>query len=542
MRCRGTAVASRKTYSMKKFLLFAFTVLCTGQLQAQTTLHKLIDSTGDWSRIYSYDNKLYLGTYFVGGQQYEMDVTTHALTPVANFPIVTAYYESICEDFSFFNGRMSRVLHSGNYHLLVADNNDCDTLLSGALITCISKAANKMFVAVDDHLYTTDFTTTNTVLIDSLSAQPENMYAASDYFYYVKQDPNNSTTRYIIRTDGVTSTTLETVTQSSTLIELIGEMGGSFYYAVTLYTQNPTITIHKVTGTGMPTTVTTQNVGGYISGTFGSGSVAALGKLFMIVRSMTAPYPYDVWAYDLTANTFTQVTDALGDNITYNNTINKTMVSSDAVYFYAGGMIKDLWRTDGTVAGTELYEDSVEIRFFNPQYNSFGLSNTAIMCDQYPVAGMDSEPGTAQDVEYHYGDATGMHKFSLNGANGSYPKDLVKVDDKLYFLATETATQFGKQSLYVVDGCGLPTAISNVNKTQLNVTVSPNPSTGDFTVDGIGAGASVTLYNIQGQKVNTTNTTQANGVHVATNGLPAGIYMLEVRMDGQVTVEKVVIR
>ncbi len=535
---------------MKKYLLIA-TLFASQQLQAQTTIHKLIDSVGsDWSRLTGFDDKLYIATTYIGGTQYEVDLTTYAKTPVAEFPVSNGqftYQTAVCRDFVVLNNKVSKVLtpaSTNDKYLVVADNSSYDTLIkSSGGIYDIKKVGNVVFVATPTNLYYTDFTPAGTVLLDTFAGGPGQYLAGSNYYYYVRRDPNNASIRDIIRTNGTTSTTLETVNSNNYYIDFIGEQGGDFYYSVTLNAVSPVIEIKKST-TAVPTAlVNSFSINAMPSYVFTNSSVTAagLGKLFMMIKSNTAPYTVNLYAYDIAGGTLTQCTDAVTSNVTFSSGLNKAAFSGNAFYFYTTGFYRNLWKSDGTMAGTTLYADTVDIRFFDPESNNSGLSDNGIFCDEYPVAGINTEAATPGDFEYHYGTSAGFNKFDLNTSAGSYPKDFVKINNVLYFLATESTTQFGKQSLYKVTGCGLPTAISSTNKATYELSVFPNPNKGIFTIQGsaIDGNTETTLYTVQGQKVSMSITTSSQSITVHTQNLPLGVYLLEVKGNGWAKYEKI---
>jgi len=73
------------------------------------------------------------------------------------------------------------------------------------------------------------------------------------------------------------------------------------------------------------------------------------------------------------------------------------------------------------------------------------------------------------------------------------------------------------------------------------MTVYPNPTTGDITLDfGIGKSGQMTIYNAQGQQVR--QATVQSGVHY-TEGkvLPTGLYFVEVVADGEKRTTKLII-
>ncbi|MCC7533696.1 MAG: T9SS type A sorting domain-containing protein, partial [Bacteroidia bacterium] len=78
------------------------------------------------------------------------------------------------------------------------------------------------------------------------------------------------------------------------------------------------------------------------------------------------------------------------------------------------------------------------------------------------------------------------------------------------------------------------------------LTIYPNPSNGKFTVQSkevLNGTTEITLYNILGAKVYSTST-EINGtsIDINTQGLKAGIYLVQINNNGTMHTERITIK
>lgn len=105
-------------------------------------------------------------------------------------------------------------------------------------------------------------------------------------------------------------------------------------------------------------------------------------------------------------------------------------------------------------------------------------------------------------------------------------------------------------SPYPRDTCGIPIdTVDNIKevKNESFFEVFPNPNEGTFNIklDALTSGmANISIYDLSGKSVyqQTTSTQSGEVVTINRSGIQAGVYILEMRMDGKVHREKLVIQ
>lgn len=77
------------------------------------------------------------------------------------------------------------------------------------------------------------------------------------------------------------------------------------------------------------------------------------------------------------------------------------------------------------------------------------------------------------------------------------------------------------------------------------IKIYPNPATGDFVTLDLGlksSDAQVSVYNVLGQLVSTQETKGLSKLTINTSQLAAGTYIVNVVLDGQKYVEKLLVK
>jgi hypothetical protein len=80
-------------------------------------------------------------------------------------------------------------------------------------------------------------------------------------------------------------------------------------------------------------------------------------------------------------------------------------------------------------------------------------------------------------------------------------------------------------------------ALSNIGS-QINIIISPNPTSSVLYIEGITNSSIVKLYNVVGKLILQTDADSNTQINISH--LPRGIYFLEIIMDGEKVVRKVV--
>ncbi|MBW7846086.1 MAG: T9SS type A sorting domain-containing protein, partial [Bacteroidia bacterium] len=84
--------------------------------------------------------------------------------------------------------------------------------------------------------------------------------------------------------------------------------------------------------------------------------------------------------------------------------------------------------------------------------------------------------------------------------------------------------------------------VSNANE----LTIYPNPSNGKFTIQSkevLNGATEISLYNILGAKVYSTSTEiKGTSIDINTQGLKAGIYLVQINNNGTIHTERITIK
>ena len=127
---------------------------------------------------------------------------------------------------------------------------------------------------------------------------------------------------------------------------------------------------------------------------------------------------------------------------------------------------------------------------------------------------------------------------SLGGSASDYAYSMCKTDDGGFIVAGSSGSNDGDVTgnhgggdYWVTKLITYPTGITSVSPTS-PITVYPNPSTGSFYFSGVTEGSTIEVYNMMGQKINTTSpqsSPKGEGI-TAINlfGRAAGVYFYRV--------------
>jgi hypothetical protein len=138
--------------------------------------------------------------------------------------------------------------------------------------------------------------------------------------------------------------------------------------------------------------------------------------------------------------------------------------------------------------------------------------------------------------------------FANNGSL-NYPTVFVVCSDrKMYRLATNIVNASDVRN-FVNDKCGLsPLSTSTVHSTSFSYDVYPNPTAGNLTLDlhlDKAADINYSLFSTIGQKVISNNVNNQQGetsFSLKTSDLQAGMYILNLTVNGEKVTQKIIIQ
>jgi ELWxxDGT repeat protein len=258
----------------------------------------------------------------------------------------------------------------------------------------------------------------------------------------------------IFRSDGTPGGASAIFTPDSSTLSMTGLVvsGNALYFLTTESGHSGTaIELWKSDGTSSGTAVLASIPAGQYS--LGAGNLTdANGTLFFIVdtgSSGTATGHYELWSSDGTAAGTTEVTSLNGPLAESAALKNELVFAQPGP---AGSAAESLWVSDGTSSGT------VQLHDFPPSASSsLGFVNwlTSSGGALYFVGSSGS------DLQLWRTDGTVAGTLPLTTANdgsgGVLPKDLVDMGGKLYFLGNDAAS--GQRALWTSDGTAVGTNI-----------------------------------------------------------------------------------
>lgn len=244
---------------------------------------------------------------------------------------------------------------------------------------------------------------------------------------------------------------------------------------------------------------------------------------------------YELWKTDGTNEGTTLVKDINpmfdGDNDDSNP--QQFFVHGNHLYFVAKhkDFGKELWRTDGTTEGTQLFVDLDE-----GDFSSFFTTTACTAIDDvfFFIAAPESLE-TGHELWQTDGTPEGTVMLAdLNeGTENAYPTNLTTFNNQLIFIADNGVNgrelwSYGENEI---------TALETTTATQ-NLHLYPNPSTGTFQIS-LPNTSNITIKNLMGQTVaQYKNITQTQKIEIMQKGL----YFVECNDGTKTWVEKIVIK
>lgn len=255
------------------------------------------------------------------------------------------------------------------------------------------------------------------------------------------------------------------------------------------------------------------------------------------------------YGYGNTVTVINPDTQTVQQSITVGDCPNSMIVEGDFLYILCGG--KPMW------ASTETYGSLVKIDLSN---------NTVAGTTPFPSAHPQNlRAGEGNDIYYTIDEniykaditagtlpSTPLFTTNPQGAYGIYGMDVI--DNKIYLADAGNYVSPGHVYIYSTTGTLLENYTVGVipnsfyksvdgslgveNPVALHITIAPNPTTEVFYLNTDKA-AAVKLYDIQGRLVRNEIYT-ASGITVS--GLNKGVYLVEVTIENNRSVERLVIR
>ncbi|MES2514666.1 MAG: T9SS type A sorting domain-containing protein [Bacteroidota bacterium] len=531
---------------MKKLLLLSILSASFSLVQAQnSTLTKLVDSlpAGGFDIIETYKNKLYTMPQHVGGNIYQVDTASGTLTHQATLPMLPTGWEYTTRSGNFIflkNKTIAAAMNtsgSGTFYI-AAGLGTVDTLLKnynsfGAIRSIDTMAyilATKSLPA--QYLFSTNLATP----IQAIDSNIIRMMPAYNQksMYYVRNTTTTDQSPLFKRTNGITHQLLESTPNVAHVISMIGEINGDMYYSVSSRaTALDTTWIKKCDASGVISVIDTILMKAYVE----ENGLVMGNKLILPFKRETSPYYQDLIVYDL--NTLSKVN--ISQNSYYIRIINlqQTQVATNHFYYNSISPIKT-YISDGTVAGTHTYTNSlgsnIELEFENYDYYQ-SLGNKAILCDEYPVAGLTNE--------FHYGNSMNMTKFTLFPGLSSYPSHFVKIASTLFFRTRNAG--YTKMSIIKQSGCGSPVGIpqSLINHdNDIDFAVYPIPATSFLQIELSKvheAGTQIKINNLLGQTIYQSTANETN-LTINCSEFKSGIYFVTVESKTSKAVKKIIVQ
>ncbi|MBS1613466.1 MAG: T9SS type A sorting domain-containing protein [Bacteroidetes bacterium] len=531
---------------MKTTLLSIFT-MAVALTQAQPAGLTVVKANAPYNEIKEVQGQLYgYYTYFSQPEVYRIDAATGNETLVGNVPLSVRMDGNLFQTnyFGFINGiawSMSRD-NSSNLKLWSFDASSIDSLAYFPNVDPIMDAEqvkDKAVVFLGRGIWSTDLTAAPVRIDDAVANWANHAVRVYDtIIYYTKL---STTKEYLCCTDGTTVRVLDSCSQTTGNISLTGYKGGEFYYCISP-SQYGSVTIKKVTASGSVQTENTVGVTLYDNGVKNNSVITDDYILFRFYQQ--SPYVQNLYVYSFATSQLlqlTQFTTVQGPNITmYRNGINGNKVYVGVTGF---GMGADAgtWVTDGTTAGTSFYY-SKELNFYDKEAY-YDLAHTAIVCADYPIAGIAIGNFPNEEKEYYFGDADGMHKVDISPVGNSVPQWFLKHDGAIYFTAYQNYVNMDTQktNLYRVDACELAVGIEDA-KAEIDISVFPNPSNGLFYVQhAANEDLNIEMYEPTGKLCNVQITKNGSAYVLNATGLAKGVYLVKATSSKGVTVKRVLL-
>ena len=534
---------------MKKSCLLVVMLLLSYKLMAQTsTLEVLVDSLpgNGFGIIEKLDNKLYTFPAFTGGQVFEVNQNTGALSPVLILPqIVTPLqYSTYSGNFVLLNNKLIAAIHAtagGKSCVIAAGTGTLDTLLSSITpygsIFRIDSLAYLLFSdsasGVGSKLYSTNLNNPVYLIDSNVNIRPK---IGTSKLFYGKNNYPVYNDWAIYSTNGTAKVLVEYINSPNYVMALIGEINGDMYYTVSKRaTSMDTTWIKKCSLSGIVTEVDTIITRAFVSD---NGLVGLGSKLILPFKREDAPYYQDFIVYDLLTNTYVNVSQNSYSISTYK--LEQTQVGT--TYFYYNSINPtNRYISDGTIAGTHKYGSQNGGFGTNLEFESYDsyqtLGNKAIICNDFPISGNNDNLQIGVD--------TGLVKFPIYSVGGSYPSHFNKVGNAIFF--TIHNASYSKITLMKMTGCNIPMSnpLLTKNVSIADIQIFPNPTNnGIFTIKGVSSDSktSYKVFNSLGLEVNfTSKQTSSNSLEIDIEGVSKGIYFATISSNSINTTYKLVV-
>jgi ELWxxDGT repeat protein len=277
---------------------------------------------------------------------------------------------------------------------------------------------------------------------------------------------------------------------------------------------------------------------------------------------------FELWAYDVATGIIALVKDMNLGSVSSSDFYNQTIFNG-MLYFMCNA--NQLWKTDGTTAGTTLVKDGLSLDynytkikvFANKLYfgsNSLlwssdgttegtvalpALPNTVAFDNIQPIseingklviAFVSSTFGTIQGKLWTCDSSQNITYVDANGIN-SYG-DVFEYNNALYFEANETSITF-----YGLYRFGIPLNLATNSFATNNFTVFPNPTSEKITIQSNNQpfeNASVTLTNSIGQIILKKENVNSTTINLDISSQPSGIYFISIENQGAKTTQKII--
>jgi Secretion system C-terminal sorting domain len=554
---------------MKKITTFCFLVYTAVTIAQTSTLTKLVDSLatpGGYDIIESFNNKLYSLPFSNGGNVNEINVTTGTLTHVATLPALSftssLQYSTYSGNFIFLKGKTVAAISStsgGNTYHIAAGLGTVDTLLKNHqafssmfnLDTMVYILTPKKNLS-SNRLYVTNLvnpiTMIDTNVFNNGGANEQIKKALGQKkIYYVTLNANNTQPSLKV-SNGITKQILETLPNWNAYnFSLIGEINNEMYY--TVYHRSPpnndTTWIKKCDINGVISVVDTILRKAFASD---NGLVMGNNKLLIPFKNELSPYNNSVIVYDLNTHTKIDVTQNAYNVRTYN--WSQDNVASTHFYYNVpnGGGIDKTYISDGSIAGTFEYKTNLNA-IFSANFETYStyqsIGNKAAVCNEYPIANNGDE--------LYIGGTNNASLYKLYPNRKSYPSHFEKIGSSLFFMIRDAS--FTKITVMKLDGCDLPinnplTGINEVNKTQNNFLIYPNPSNGILNVklneelvaerSRSNDATTITITDVLG-KVQLSKLITENNTQLDVSTFAKGIYFITVKTGDKMSTQKLII-
>ncbi|MCD6020021.1 MAG: hypothetical protein K0S53_3142 [Bacteroidetes bacterium] len=380
-------------------------------------------------------------------------------------------------------------------------------------------------------LWKSDGTAVGTVLVKDInpgtSSFPGNLTTVNGTLFFTANDGNGIA---LWKSDGTTTGTVLLKTLNVAVLETRA-MGGIFFFVVSQ--SGVGRELWKSDGT-IAGTVIVKDINPGSSDAYPEGLMEANGALFFQANDGTNGK--ELWKSDGTAGGTVMVKDirtgASSSSPSYLTNVNGTLffVAND------GALGKELWKTDGTTGGTVLVKDIVS-------GTGTPFSTTSLPFPSF-LSIQDTLYFTANDgvngLELWKSDGTNAGTVLLKdiypGSSGSGIPAFATASNRLFFNANDGSNGAELWSL----NSDITTGVEN-SPESVNAKIYPNPCSGVLNIElAIGEILSIKVNDLLGKQVFGAETLYDNKINL--NMLNSGIYFIEVQTNYWTITQKIVIQ